>query len=70
MKRILTLIVLLGLSLAAGAQSPRFKLGKWTEIQTAILQELNRSYVDSLPVETAPTGASAPSSTSPTSRAT
>ena len=51
MKRFLTLIVLLGLSLAAGAQSPRFKLGKWTEIRTAILQELNRSYVDSLPVD-------------------
>ena len=51
MKRILTLIVLLGLSLAAGAQSPRFKLGKWTEIQTAILQELSRSYVDSLPID-------------------
>ena len=51
MKRILTLIVLLGLCLAADAQSPRFKLGKWTEIRTAILQELNRSYVDSLPVD-------------------
>ena len=51
MKRILTLIVLLGLSLCAAAQSPRFKLGKWTEIRTAILQELNRSYVDSLPVD-------------------
>jgi len=51
MKRTFTFIVLLGLSLAAGAQSPRFKLGKWTEIQTAILQELNRSYVDSLPVD-------------------
>ena len=51
MKRILTLIILLVLGLSAGAQSPRFKLGKWTEIQTAILQELNRSYVDSLPVD-------------------
>ena len=51
MKRIVTLIVLLGLGLAASAQSPRFKLGKWTEIQTAILQELNRSYVDSLPID-------------------
>ena len=51
MKRIVTLIVLLGLGLAASAQSPRFKLGKWTEIQTAILQELTRSYVDSLPVD-------------------
>ena len=51
MKRTILLIALLGVSLTAGAQSPRFKLGKWTEIQTAILQELNRSYVDSLPVD-------------------
>ena len=50
MKRFLILI-LLGASLCASAQSPRFKLGKWTEIQTAILQELNRSYVDSLPID-------------------
>ena len=51
MKRTLLLIGLLGVTLTAGAQSPRFKLGKWSEIQTAILQELNRSYVDSLPVD-------------------
>ncbi len=51
MKRTLLLIGLLGVTLTAGAQSPRFKLGKWTEIQTAILQELNRSYVDSLPID-------------------
>ena len=51
MKRTILLIGLLCASLAAGAQSPRFTLGKWTEIQTAILQELNRSYVDSLPVD-------------------
>ena len=51
MKRTFLLIGLLCACLAAGAQSPRFKLGKWTEIQTAILQELNRSYVDSLPVD-------------------
>ena len=51
MKRILLLIGLAGVALSAVAQTPRFKLGKWTEIQTAILQELNRSYVDSLPVD-------------------
>ena len=51
MKRFILIIGLLGVTLAAGAQSPRFKLGKWTEIQTAILQELNRSYVDSLPID-------------------
>ncbi|MBQ9659806.1 MAG: S41 family peptidase [Bacteroidales bacterium] len=51
MKRIVLILALLCVTLAAGAQSPRFKLGKWTEIQTAILQELNRSYVDSLPID-------------------
>ena len=35
----------------AGAQSKSFNLAKWMQTQTAILQELNRSYVDSLPVE-------------------
>ena len=33
------------------AQSQNFKLGKWTEIQNAVLQELSRSYVDTLPVD-------------------
>ena len=35
----------------AFAQSAGFRLGKWTEIQHAIIKELNRSYVDSLPVD-------------------
>ena len=35
----------------AFAQSAGFRLGKWTEIQNAIIKELNRSYVDSLPVD-------------------
>ena len=46
------------ISLAAGlctvvcsAQSRNFRLGKWTEIHTAILKELSTSYVDSLPVD-------------------
>ncbi len=38
-------------SAAAFGQSQSFKLGKWTEIQNSILKELNRSYVDSLPVD-------------------
>lgn len=33
------------------AQSAGFRLGKWTEIQNAIIKELNRSYVDSLPID-------------------
>lgn len=35
----------------AFAQSTGFRLGKWTEIQNAIIKELNRSYVDSLPMD-------------------
>ena len=36
---------------AADAQSKDFKLGKWIEIQNSIIKELNRSYVDTLPVD-------------------
>lgn len=35
----------------ASAQSKSFKLGQWTEIHSSIVKELNRSYVDSLPVD-------------------
>lgn len=35
----------------ACAQSKSFNLARWMQTQTALLQELNRSYVDSLPVE-------------------
>ena len=51
MKKTLLLAALLTLSLAAPAQSRSFRLGKWTEIHNSILKELNRSYVDSLPVD-------------------
>lgn len=33
------------------AQTRSFKLGQWTEIHDSILKELNRSYVDSLPLD-------------------
>lgn len=33
------------------AQTHSFKLGQWTEVQNSILKELNRSYVDSLPLD-------------------
>ena len=33
------------------AQTKTFKLGQWVEIQNSILKELNKSYVDSLPVD-------------------
>ena len=35
----------------ASSQSKSFKLGQWTEIHNSIVKELNRSYVDSLPVD-------------------
>lgn len=38
-------------SQAMMAQSHSFKLGQWTEIHDSILKELNRSYVDTLPVD-------------------
>ena len=50
-KTIIAAAVAILLSNAAIAQSQSFKLGQWTEIQNAILKELNRSYVDSLPVD-------------------
>ncbi len=51
MKKAILIIALLSAALAAPAQTKSFKLGKWTEIQSSILKELNRSYVDSLPVD-------------------
>ena len=36
---------------ASYAQSQSFKLGQWTEVHNSIIKELNRSYVDSLPVD-------------------
>ena len=51
MKRTIMLIAAMAMVITASAQSESFKLGKWTEIQNAILQELNRSYVDTLPVD-------------------
>lgn len=35
----------------ASGQSKSFKLGQWAEIQNAIIKELNRYYVDSLPLD-------------------
>ena len=50
-KAILTATVAILTCGVALAQSQSFKLGQWTEIQNSILKELNRSYVDSLPVD-------------------
>ena len=37
--------------ITADAQSQNFKLGQWTEINNSIVKELNRSYVDTLPLD-------------------
>ena len=49
-KHILALAAAISIAVTASAQSHSYTLGKWTEIQNAILKELNRSYVDSLEV--------------------
>lgn len=51
MKKYLLILALASICTASGAQSKSFTLGKWTEIQSSILKELNRCYVDSLPVD-------------------
>ena len=43
-------VMALAASHAFSAQSQGFKLGQWSEIQNSIIKELNKSYVDSLPV--------------------
>lgn len=54
-KRNILVFILAVLTFAAindcHAQSKGFKLGQWTEIHHGIIKELNRSYVDSLPVD-------------------
>ena len=55
MKKLYSLIFIIAASAIAAhtlsAQSKTFKLGQWAEIQNSIIKELNRSYVDSLPVD-------------------
>lgn len=51
LKHLLAAALLLAAGAPAFAQSNAFKLGKWTEIQNALLKELSRSYVDTLPVD-------------------
>ena len=43
--------VVLSAASTAKAQSQNFKLGQWSEIHNSILKELNRSYVDTLPLD-------------------
>ena len=55
MKRIIYIVMAAAMFFIGGqtaeGQSKGFKLGQWSEIQNAIIMELNRSYVDSLPVD-------------------
>ena len=48
---IITAAMLITAGISADAQSKSFKLGQWTEIHNALLMELNRSYVDTLPLD-------------------
>ena len=48
---IITAAMLIMAGISADAQSKSFKLGQWTEIHNALLMELNRSYVDTLPLD-------------------
>ncbi|MCQ2184949.1 MAG: S41 family peptidase [Bacteroidales bacterium] len=49
-KRMIILLLAL-VPVLSQAQSKSFKMGSWVEIQNSIIRELNRSYVDSLPVD-------------------
>ena len=54
MKRIFFAIAVMATAVSgfeAYGQSKSFKLGQWVEIENSVLKELNRSYVDSLPVD-------------------
>lgn len=55
MKQTLKYIISAALALAlcspSFAQTKSFRLGKWVEIQNAILKELNHNYVDTLPLD-------------------
>ncbi|MBO4605957.1 MAG: S41 family peptidase [Bacteroidales bacterium] len=51
MKKFFIVIAALMVTVGAGAESKNFKLGKWVEIHNAIMKELGRSYVDTLPID-------------------
>ena len=57
MRRNITIVIIMAAAMIfsaqqyADAQSKNFKLGQWTEIHNSIVSELNRYYVDSLPVD-------------------
>ena len=49
-KKIFTFAAAILAGISVFGQSKDFKLGQWVEIHNAILSELGRTYVDSLPV--------------------
>ena len=51
MKKAIILAAALLLALPSFSQSKAFRLGKFIEIQSSVLKELNRSYVDTLPLD-------------------
>lgn len=51
MKRRIVILLAVLLPLTLTAQSKSFNLGKWTEVFNSIVKELNRSYVDTLPLD-------------------
>ena len=52
MKRLLTILLSITVAVASSfAQSQTKDMRQWTELQNSIIMELNRSYVDSLPVD-------------------
>lgn len=52
MRRLLIVAAALALLCqGASSQSKSFKLGKWTEIENSVLRELNRFYVDTIPID-------------------
>lgn len=51
MKKTIAFLCATLVAIPAFSQTKSFKLGQWTEIQNAILKEINKSYVDSLPLD-------------------
>jgi len=51
MKKTIATIFTISLAFTCGAQSKNFKQGQWMEIYNAVVQEVNRYYVDSLPID-------------------
>ena len=49
-RTILTAIAALIITISSYGQSKTFELGRWIDVQNAILKELNASYVDTLPL--------------------